>query len=276
MLEPRSHLKPLQCLPLWPERCSAGTGHAEDDFQPTLDCYPLEDGQPHPILVIFPGGGYSIRAQHEGVDIADRFRQLGCHAFVVQYRTAPYRFPEPQRDAFRAIRLVRQLADRWRMLSDRLAVCGFSAGGHLAACTGTIAAEVNADAGDAADAFDMTPNAMILGYPVISFGPNGHEGSGRNLLGDRLDAERERYSLENRVGPHTPPTFLWHTATDAGVPVENSLMFAAALRTHRRPWGLHVFPEGVHGLGLAPEHPDIAVWPELARDFLRDQCNFPL
>ncbi len=271
-----SKSSPSRTVLLWPGDSlirATGTG---DGFRPHMDCYLIEDGQRHPAAVIFPGGAYVELCPHEGVDIACKLRSLGFHAFVVQYRTAPHRFPEPQQDALRAVRLVRQAADRWLVLADCLAVFGFSAGGHLAACTGTISSEIDADAGDAADVFDMMPSAMILGYPVISFGACGHQASGMNLLGDKFIDEKERFSLERRVGAHTPPTFLWHTATDELVPVENSLLFAAALHDHRRKWELHVFSHGAHGLGLASRYPDIAEWPELACNFLREQCGFPL
>lgn len=278
-----SKLLPQAVLPLWPTRCCAGSGNAADDFQPLLDCYPLPGDRPRPAMVILPGGGYGVRAPHEGVDVAERFNQLGMHAFVVQYRVAPYRFPAPQLDAFRGIRMVRALAKRtdnpWRIIPGQLAVCGFSAGGHLAACTGTLfnAPEVKAVAGDEADFESQRPDALVLGYPVISFNSDwGHAGSGRNLLGEESGIDRDRFSLEQRVGAETPPAFLWHTADDGGVPVENSLRFAAALQRCGVPWGLHVFPHGRHGLGLAPECRDIRIWAELAAEFLVAGAGFEL
>ncbi len=278
-----SKLLPQAVLPLWPTRCRTGAANEADDFQPVLDCYPLSGDRPRPAVVILPGGGYGVRAPHEGVDVAERFNQLGMHAFVVQYRVAPYRFPAPQLDAFRAVRMVRSQAKQpgnsWRICDGQLAVCGFSAGGHLAACTGTIFndPEVNAVAGDRADTESQRPDALILGYPVISFNAEwGHVGSGRNLLGEGRDADHGRLSLEGRVSAETPPAFLWHTADDGGVPVENSLRFAAALQRCNIPWGLHVFPHGRHGLGLAPECGDIRIWAELAAEFLVAGAGFEL
>jgi acetyl esterase/lipase len=278
-----SKLLPQAVLPLWPTRCAVGDGNAAEDFQPVLDCYPLPGDRPRPAMVILPGGGYGVRAPHEGVDVAERFNTLGMHAFVVQYRVAPYRFPAPQLDAFRAIRMVRALAGRpgnsWRLIAGQLAVCGFSAGGHLAASTGTMFADadVNALAGDDADAESPRPDALVLGYPVISFNSEwGHTGSGRNLLGAGREAENNRFSLEQRVSAGTPPTFLWHTADDGGVPVENSLRFVSALQRCGVPWGLHVFPHGRHGLGLAPECRDIRIWSELAAEFLVAGAGFEL
>lgn len=278
-----SKLLPQAVLPLWPDRCVSGAGDGSDDFQPVLDCYPLPGAEPRPAIVILPGGGYGGRAPHEGVDVAERFNRLGMHAFVVQYRVAPYRFPAPQLDAFRAIRMVRALSKKagnpWKIIAGQVAVCGFSAGGHLAASTGTLFkdSDVQALAGDEADRESQRPDALILGYPVISFEPEwGHTGSGANLLGPRCEAERGRFALNRRVCADTPPAYLWHTADDEGVPVENSFRFASAMRRFERPVGLHVFPHGRHGLGLAPEDRDIRVWPELAADFLIAGAGFSL
>lgn len=263
-----SSRRPDEVCPLWPEPVPPPAA-GEAAFQPVLECYFRAGTAPAPALVIFPGGGYGNRAQHEGVDIAVRFNLLGFHCFVAQYRVAPYRYPEPQRDALRAIRLVRSRAAAWGV-DGRVAVCGFSAGGHLAACTGTLFDRIDAGAGDAADDCAARPDAMVLGYPVITFAEFGHEGSGRNLLGDRFEAKKADLSLEQQVSFNTPPAFLWHTAADEGVPVENSLAFAAAMRRHNLVWELHVFPHGRHGLGLLDEVPATTVWAELAATFLFD------
>jgi acetyl esterase/lipase len=264
-----SNRKPDEVVALWPDTTVIDSVGETAAFRPYLECYFAGGGEVRPALTIFPGGGYRFRAPHEAVDIAERFNRLGFHAFVVQYRVAPYRFPEPQRDALRAIRLIRSRAEYWKIDPDRIAVCGFSAGGHLAACTGTLFDGVNADAGDEIDAFSCRPDGLVLCYPVISFGEFGHRGSAENLLGPDWEKHKDELSLQNRVSAETPPTFLWHTAPDAGVPVENSFLFARAMRAKGRPWALHVFPDGPHGIGLAPDVPEAAVWPELAATFLR-------
>ena len=134
----------------------------------------------------------------------------------------------------------------------------------------------NASAGDAADREPSRPDALILCYPVINVTEEfGHRGSGKNLLGEKFGTpEALRFNLETRVTAETPPAFLWHTADDNGVNVANSLLFAEALWKNGVTAELHVFPHGRHGLGLAPEAPDIAVWPELAGRFLRVSCGF--
>lgn len=251
-------------IKLWPE------GRADENgFEPYLECFPLKTVNPVGAVIVCPGGAYRTRAPHEGITVAQHFNQLGLHAFVVQYRVAPARFPAPQQDILRAVRLVRSMANKYNVRQDKIAVCGFSAGGHLAASSGIFFNRVNSLAGDAADQFSPRPDALILCYPVISSGKYANTGSFDNLLGAETDvAERAKLSLENHIRPDTPPAFLWHTADDTSVPVENSLLFSSALRSKEIPFELHVFPSGRHGLGLATEFPDIAVWPKLCNTWL--------
>lgn len=261
----------MKSINLWLENSSAGK--SEDvDFVPSLDIYTLDGQETAGAVVVCPGGGYAHHAEHEGEDIALRFNKLGFHAFVVKCRIAPNRFPTPQEDVFRAIKIVRSRAEEWNVKSDKIAVCGFSAGGHLAASSGTLFDEVEAAAGDETDKYSQTPNALILCYPVISSGEHGHVGSFDNLLGDDASGElREKYSLEKRITAQTPPAFLWHTAEDSVVPVENCLLFALELQKYKIPFELHVFPEGRHGLGLGVDDgvPELRVWPELCATWLK-------
>ena len=226
--------------------------------------------------MVFPGGGYSCRAPHEGEPIALKFNELGFHAFVVQYRVAPYRFPAPQRDAFRAIRLIRSRAQEWGVNPNQIATLGFSAGGHLCASTGTLYREIDADAGDEVDNFPCRPDAIIPCYPVINLTDGiAHRGSGENLLGDKINTpEAAKLDLDKRVSPDDPPAFLWHTADDGAVNVENSIRFAQAMWKAGVTCALHVFPHAPHGVGLGLDYPDIAVWPELAAKFLTVNCKF--
>jgi len=126
------------------------------------------------------------------------------------------------------------------------------------------------------------PDALVLAYPVISSGEFAHRGSFDNLLGPGAGAELlEEVSLERRVGPDAPPTFIWHTSDDASVPVENSLLVASALRARELPFELHVYRSGTHGLSLATEEteepgkdrrsdPRVATWMELCTGWLKD------
>ena len=266
----------METIKLWSAVESAGTGNPADDFEPYLELCLLDGKEPaRGAVIVCPGGGYCNRAAHEAEPIARKFNELGFHTFVLQYRVAPYRFPAPQRDVFRAVRIVRSRAAEWGVEPRQIAVLGFSAGGHLAASAGTLFDEIDAKAGDAADAFSRKPDALILCYPVISFSREwGHRGSGENLLGEALEQFEERYCLNRRVTPATPPTFLWHTATDGGVPVRNSIAFAEACWKNGVKAELHVFPSGPHGIGLALDYPDAKFWPELAAKFLTTSCGF--
>jgi len=252
-------------IPLWP----AGAA-PEGAFRPYLEPWPLAaPDRPRGAVLVLPGGGYGGRADHEAAPVAQRFRQAGLHAFVVHYRVAPHRHPAPLRDAARAVRIVRGRASEWGVDPSRIAVCGFSAGGHLAASLGVHFETAGSQTADDLDALSARPDALVLGYPVITAGQHTHGGSLRNLLGENPSPEALRLaSVELHVTRSTPPAFLWHTADDPGVPVENSLAFASALRGAGVPFELHVYPSGPHGLGLAPAHPHVATWAELCCEWL--------
>jgi len=164
---------------------------------------------------------------------------------------------------------VRAHAAEYGIRTGAVALCGFSAGGHLAASVGALAGQAYPGLVPATVGADSRPDAMVLCYPVISFGEHTHRGSVENLLGADPDPALCRMlSLQDRVTPATPPTFLWHTADDAAVPVANSLLFAQALARQGVPFELHVFPHGPHGLGLAAAHPRISPWIDLAAAWL--------
>ena len=265
-------------LNLWPDRKSAGTGKVEDDFQPYLKLALLEgSASPLGAVIVLPGGAYTNRAAHEDMCVAQKFNELGFHAAVAEYRVHPYHYPAPQQDAMRAIAMMRSHAREWGVSPEHIAILGFSAGGHLAACCGTIALDVDRSAGDEIDSVCARPDALILCYPVISSVPGiTHQGSINQLGGPRA-ADRdflELTALENQVRDDTPPAFLFHTATDQAVNVENSVRFARSMWSRGRRAELHVYPEGPHGVGLAADRIDIRTWPELAANFL-EAAGFP-
>lgn len=243
-----------------------------DDFRPWLDLYLLPGPAVRGAVLVCPGGGYGGRAPHEQAPIAERYNAAGFHAFVLQYRVAPHRHPAPLLDASRAVRLIRSEAAAWHVDPDHIAVCGFSAGGHLTASLG-VHFELNAlNTGDTLDRVSCRPDALILAYPVISASTFGHRGSLRNLLGPDPDPELlALMSLETQVTAETSPAFIWHTAADEAVPVENSLAFAGALSRAGVPFELHIYPEGRHGLGLAEEDAHVATWTDLSVAWLRER-----
>ncbi|UUZ92897.1 alpha/beta hydrolase [Paenibacillus sp. P25] len=215
------------------------------------------------------GGGYGRRAAHEGEPIARWLNGLGVSAFVVHYRVAPYRHPNPLMDAQRAIRTVRHRAEAYRVDPQRIGILGFSAGGHLASAAGTHFDDGDSGSQDPIERESSRPDLLILCYPVISMSSAFmHEGSRNNLIGQQADsALAEHLSSELQVTEQTPPTFIWHTADDAAVPVENALMFATALRRNKVPFELHVYESGDHGLGLAEGHP-AAAWTDACAAWL--------
>lgn len=239
--------------------------------EPCLLPYPVEGAKS--AVIVLPGGAYVGRAEdHEGVQIANKLNESGISAFVLRYRVAPYRFPAPMLDAFRAIRMVRSLAPKYGYGADHIAVLGFSAGGHLAATTLT-RPDIGNGEEDEIDKLPCRPDLGILCYPVIDLaGEFAHKGSAENLLGKRYESPLSvTLSAQNNVDENTPPCFLWHTAADRGVPVENSLMFASALSECGVPFELHVYPYGDHGLGLGDCRgvPYVSSWMELCVKFIK-------
>jgi acetyl esterase/lipase len=229
------------------------------EFTPTLEYYPAKyysgvSKKAETTVVIFPGGGYGMRAEHEGKGYADYFNAIGMDAFVCQYRVSPHRYPLPLLDARRAIQFVRYNAEKFGINPEKVGVMGSSAGGHLAAMVSDVYDNFDdvIENKDEIDKIDFIPDFQILCYPVIAIKDFGHIGSGKNLLGDEYaDDEKVTYlSIQNRVNEKTPKAFIWHTAEDQAVPVENSLLLAKALSEKGVPFELHCYQNGPHGLGL--------------------------
>jgi acetyl esterase/lipase len=168
---------------------------------------------------------------------------------------------------------VRARAGEWKIEPDRIGILGFSAGGHLASTGGTHFDKGKPDAQDPVERASCRPDFMVLCYPVIVFDSQfTHRGSERNLLGDNPDPDLVRsLSNEKQVTPQTPPTFLFHTDADDGVPPENSVQFYLALRRAKVPAELHIYRSGRHGLGLAPNTPGTSAWPKACEEWLRGQ-----
>ena len=198
-------------------------------------------------VIIFPGGGYGKLAPHEGEGYAMRLCQAGITCFVVKYRLGSegFRHPAMLEDAFAAIRTIRAHAADLNLHPNKIGVMGSSAGGHLAAHTLVAWHAYPSDV-------SLRPDFGILCYPVITSDPtHTHRGSMQNLLGNApTETQLHAVSCEKLVSANTPPCFLWHTGDDEAVPMENSLLFAQALRANRVPFELHIYPHGRHGLGL--------------------------
>lgn len=263
-----------------------------------LDAYLLHDSQQYltsrvrPAVIVCPGGGYQFTSDREAEPIALRFLAHGYHAFVLRY-SVNTRFPQPMLDLANAILLVRRHAREWLVDPRRLAVCGFSAGGHLAAALGVFwdRPDIRDLVGAAND--DLRPDAVILGYPVIDLrhGPPPPSGGEPHyaamhaaIFGDRNapDTLVNQYRPDLHVTPQSSPAFIWHTATDPIVPAHNALQFASALAAHNVPYELHIFDTGPHGLALANpvtavddslNAPHAQIWVDLALGWLERQAS---
>jgi acetyl esterase/lipase len=259
-------------LPLWSNGAPSAKGTTPEDI-PTISIYrPPTDKANGAAIVVCPGGGYGRLADHEGHTVAVWLNQLGVTAIVLKYRLGPrYGHPAPLLDVARAIRTVRANSKEWGVEATRIGVWGFSAGGHLASTIATHFDAGNPQATDPIDRVSSRPDLVILAYPVISMVEGiTHAGSRKNLLGTTPDPELvTALSNDRQVTAQTPPTFLFHTADDGGVNVENSLLFAEALRKAKVPYELHVFEKGPHGVGLAQNNPALSIWPKLLENWLR-------
>ena len=223
-----------------------------------LHCY-LPDAAPRtyfpdnrPAIIVLPGGGYGMTYPGEGEPIALAYLARGFCAFVLDYSVYPARFPQALVEALTTIRFVREHATEYGINPDRIAICGFSAGGHLAACTGTLWNHACLDAYLENDRTNYRPNVMILAYPVINVA--SHKGSYLNLFSQKeeeLTQEMQNLlNLDKQVSKETPPTFLWHTTSDSTVPAKASLDFALALSDKKVPYEIRIWSGDRHGTGL--------------------------
>ena len=230
----------------------------------------LLDTPAAPAILIIPGGGYgTVCGSTEGAPICKKFNELGYHAFVLDYRTAPARFPEPQLDAMRAMKIIRANAQKWNIIPDQIYSCGFSAGGHLAGSLGVLCDDLDASDNDFCDAFSHRPDGMLLCYGVLAFEEWSHLGTQQNLLGDDFRSIRKQYSLPEFVNQNTPPAFLMHTIRDQWVSFRNSIVFAEAMAEAERPCELVLNYWGDHGMLLGKDTLDVITWPEQADAFFK-------
>lgn len=246
----------------------------EDGRNPKLDVYLpsnlselKRENQKRPCILICPGGAYLMCSQIEAEPVALNFLPHGYNVFVLTYSVAPHCFPIQLIEVAAVFDLINRKKETWHCDTEKIALMGFSAGGHLAANY--------ANAYDLPDVkkyfpYSIGPKASILCYPVISANSAiSHKKSFCCLLGhDPSPDEKIRLSCENMVSEKTPPAFIWHTSTDENVPVENSLAYAMALSRFEVPYEMHIYPFGKHGLSTADKNTNNHLDPRAARNHI--------
>jgi len=263
--------QPTNALVLWPDGAPGALGKTDKDIPTLTPFFAPAEKATGAAMVICPGGGYAGLANHEGEHYARFLNEQGIAGFVLKYRlgSSGYRHPAMLQDAARAVRTVRAKASEWKLDPKRLGIMGSSAGGHLASTLLTHFDAGNADATDPIEKQSSRPDLGILCYPVITMTATefAHKGSIQNLLGkDPSPDLLKEVSNELHVNKETPPCFLWHTDEDKGVLVENSLLFAQALRHAGVSFDLHIYEKGPHGMGLGSREYDPAKWHPWTKD----------
>ncbi len=278
-------------LPLWPENEIPNfiyTGEAEiidtTDFirirnvqTPEISVYlPSRRNATGKSVIVIPGGSYRFLAYDTGgTDIAKWLNSKGIAAFLLKYRL-PFAsnnvvgHKSPLLDAQRAMRLVRHHAASWELDPQQIGVIGLSAGGHLAASLSTLFDYGDKGSQDAVERHSSRPDFSILVYPVITSDPAfSHESSFLALLGENPKEELLlRYSIEKQIKKDSPPTFLIHSADDAIVPVENSIIFFEKLKEKGIPTEMHIYPYGGHGFSLAIGRGHLSTWTDRVIDWI--------
>lgn len=238
-----------------------------------------------PAILILPGGGYAWCSRREADPVAMQFLQAGYNVFTLYYtcrsdETVPALRWQPLIDAAGAILHIRRNAEQFGTDPAKIAICGFSAGGHLAVSTAILWDAEPVQTALGIHGTEARPDAVVLGYPVITAGEYRHDGSIVNLCGDDADL-RATMSLENQVRDGLPPFFVWHTVEDPSVPVQNSLMLAGALTAHKVPLELHLFAHDGHGTSTCTREVNTpnkhnSAWVALCTDWLAETFDFHL
>jgi len=285
-----------ETIPLWPGTPPGGQGvhlteksadQSHDSAHP--DRWLTDIGTPMLVVkraanpngsavMAIPGGGYGFLSyDNEGAEQAAWLNKIGITTFILLYRLPgegwAQRSDVPLQDAQRAIRLIRANAGRFGIDPKRIAILGFSAGGHLGGSLATRFDDKVYERVDAADQLSARPDLAGLIYPVITLELEAHVGSRDSLLGPAsTKAEREAYSVQNAVSEGTPPVFLCCAGDDGTVPPVNSLLMYQAMLKAGQPAELHAFEKGGHGFGVRlPKTLPASHWPDLFMTFARYQ-----
>ncbi|WP_099225235.1 alpha/beta hydrolase [Listeria costaricensis] len=225
-------------------------------------------GQTRPLVIVCPGGGYAFTSDREAEPIALKFNSIGFNSLVLQYTTGDLVKNIPQNALYElayAVKYAREHAAEWLVDPNKIFVCGFSAGGHLALHMATKWADPKLAEKLGTTSEMLQVNAAILGYPLVyqekypedelGFGSQlvqNAQTANERIFGSKNPSEQavNDFNLLHHVSPDTPPTFLWHTTEDVLVDVEHSLKLALALRKQKVPFEMYIFEKGEHGLAL--------------------------
>jgi len=252
-------------IALWPD---GSPNNPPEGGRPRMELYLPEKpaARPAPAVIVLPGGGYHVLAPHEAAPFGEFFARHGYLSAVCYYRVAPHFYPAPMADAARAVRLLRSRAAEFNADPAKIALMGFSAGGHLACTTATQPGLWRDPEDDLAGAVSARPDRAILAYSVVSM----LRARFAAMLFGRPTSAAEKRQLSNQlhVTAETPPVFIFHTADDPVVPLSHSLEYAAACRRAGVPVEMHVFRSGRHGVGLASDMPELRSWMGLLLDWL--------
>jgi len=268
----------ISTIPLWPSDAPEVAGTDAADL-PTLTVFLPQKGRgTGSAVVVAPGGSYlGLASNLEGRQVADWFTSRGLTAFVLKYRLGPkHLYPIPLEDAKRAVRLVLSSAASYGFQPDRIGFIGFSAGGHLAAATGTLFDGGKADARDPVEQVSSRPDFLILGYPWLNaMQPSGHYitycSMMKNIPPETCKLDEQKYTPSLHITPQTPTTFIYSTTDDRTVPISASVDFYNALIAAGVPAELHIFRHGEHGSGMGAASAALDQWPVLLEQWLRDQ-----
>lgn len=253
------------------EKLKLGSAELSVYLREPADVMPLT--LTRPLVLVVPGGGYEHVSQREADPVAVRFLAAGYHAAVLWYSVGESaRDYRPLAELNEALAALREHAEEWGIRPRQIAVCGFSAGGHLALSSAVLDLP-------GAEGEQQRPDALILSYPVVTAGPYAHRGSFVQLAGTEDVAAHLAFGLEDKITPAVPPVFVWHTMEDGAVPVENTLMLISALHRAQVPCEAHLFPQGRHGLSVCTaevgnELPHPGRWFELAAEWLSQQFQY--
>lgn len=214
-------------------------------FMPTLHIYLLDGDASRPMVIIVPGGGYE-KVCTDCEKTAMQYASAGFHTAILNYRTKPHHFPEPQYDLASSIKIIREHAKEWYVCTDKITVCGYSAGAHLCACVATLWNNKNIFPIDDIKNKLHKPNACILYSAVLTTRLEHYKAFLYDHVGTKNRKKLKYAACDLQVNSSTPPTFMLGTYEDKLANVENMLYYAEKLTQYHIPFELHILPKGNH------------------------------